>query len=285
MKNIKYLLLIAIAACGLTSCEVHSLSYAPEVPADDMAMFQITYVEPIAVNANNAIDSVFINGVLVDGATGAGQLTVNGTYPYGGSTITGTFFTTTPGMTNIKFYRKGNEVYNQDVDLKVGKQEVFVYKLTEKPIVLDNLYPYKGNPERATIAEFGTDSIARIRFYNFAFQGNANTPYPGKIQYQWCHDKSVGVSGRGGADGNWHNIGGPVGFGQATEYEIVGVWKEVFNDTGYEQLWFRGIDEAGNVVIANDYWTTQIGSTIKHIYRGVKGGSPAAGVTLSGLLR
>ncbi len=250
-----------------------------------MAEFQITYVEPLAVNANNAIDSVFVNGVLVGGSTGAGQLAVNGTYPYGPSTATGTFFTTTPGLTNIKFYRKGNEVYNTDVDLKVGKQEVFVYKLTERPIVLDNLYPYKYNPERATVQTFNTDSVARIRFYNFAFSGNANTPYPGKIQYQWCHDKSVGATGRGGADGNWHNIGEPVGFGEATTYEIIQVWKETFNSQGQEQLWFRGIDEAGNVVIANDYWTTLIGVSIKHIYRGVKGGSPSAGITLSGALR
>ena len=285
MKNLKYLLLIAFVVCGLTSCEVHDLSYAPEEPADNMALFQITYVVPKAVNANNAIDSVFVNGVLVGGSTGVGQLTVNGTYPYGPSGGTGLFFATMPGVNNIKFFQKGKEVYNQDVNLTVGKQELFVYNLSQKPIVFDNLYPHKFNPERATIADFNTEEFARIRFYNFAFSGNASTPYTGKIQYQWCHDSSVGVSGRGGADGNWHNIGKPIGFGEATDFEIVGVWKEVFNDTGYEQLWFRGIDESGNVIIANDYWTTYIGSAVKHIYRGIKGGSPAAGITLSGVLR
>ena len=285
MKNIKYLLFSAFVAFALIGCEKHDLSFAPEVAVDDMALFQITYVEPIAVNANNAIDSVFLNGVLVGSATGVGQLTVNGTYPYGPSAGTGLFFTAVPGYNNLKFYRKGTEVYNQDVELKAGRQEVFVYKLTEKPIVLDNLYPHKFNPDRATVATFDTDSIARIRFYNFAFQGNANTPYSGKIQYQWCHDKSVGATGRGGADGNWHNIGSPVGFGEATEYELVQVWKETYNSSGNEQLWFRGIDEAGNVIIANDYWTTYIGTAVKHIYRGVKGGSPSAGITLSGALR
>jgi hypothetical protein len=285
MKNIKYLLFSAFAAVALVSCTKHSLSFAPEVDASNMAQFQITYVEPIAVNANNAIDSVFVNGKLVAGATGVGQLAVNGTYPYGPSTGTGKFFATAPGITNIKFYRKGNEVYNQDIELVKGKQEVFVYKLTEKPIILDNLYPYKGNPDRATTATFDTDSIARIRFYNFAFKGDANTPYPGKIQYQWCHDKSKGATARGGADGNWHDIGGPVGFGEASVFEPIQIWKETFNSSGQEQLWFRGIDEAGNVVIANDYWTTLIGVSVKHIYRGVKGGSPSAGITLSGSLR
>lgn len=285
MKKIKYLLFSVFIAFALVGCVEHDLSYAPSESAEGMAMFQITYVEPIPVNANNAIDSVFVNGVLVGGATGAGQLTVNGTYPYGPTSATGTFFTSNPGITNIKFFRKGNEVYNKDVELKAGKQEVFVYNLNEQPIVLDNLYPYKYNPDRATEATFDTDSIARIRFYNFAFSGDASTPYLGKIQYQWCHDKSVGETERGGADDNWQNIGEAVGFGQATSYQLIQVWKETYNSSGNEQLWFRGIDEDGNVVIANDYWVTYIGTSVKHIYRGIINGSPSAGITLSGALR
>ena len=285
MKNIKYLLFSAFAAVAIIGCQKHDLHFAPEVDASDMAEFQICYVEPIAANAINAIDSVFVNGKLVAGSTGVGQLTVNGTYPYGPSAGTGTFFTAPKGAINIQFYRKGNMVYDRTVNLQNQKYELFVYKLDQDPIILDNLYPYKGNPDRATTATFDTDSIARIRFYNFAFQGDANTPYPGKIQYQWCHDKSKGATGRGGADGNWQNIGDPVGFGEATIRQEIQVWKETFNSSGNEQLWFRGIDENNNVVIANDYWTTYIGTSVKHIYRGVKGGSPAAGITLSGSLR
>lgn len=285
MKNVKYILFSAIAACALLSCQKHGLSFAPEVAADNMAMFQITYVEPIAVNAANAIDSVFVNDKLVASSTGVGQLTVNGTYPYGPAAGTGKFFATKPGNTNIKFYRKGNLVYDKDVNLKEGRQELYVFKLDEDPIILDNLYPYKGNPDRATTATFDTDSIARIRFINFSFKGDADTPNPTKIQYQWCHDKSKGDTGRGGVDGNWHNIGGPVAFGEATVFEPIQVWKETFNSGGNEQLWFRGIDEEGNVVIANDYWTTYIGTSVKHIYRGVVSGTPKAGITLSGALR
>ena len=285
MKNIKYILLSVTAACALLSCEKHDLSFAPEEPADNMALFQIVYVEPIAVNASNAVDSVYINNKLASSSTGVGQLTVNGTYPYGPSTATGKFFAVNPGNTNIKFYRKGNLVYDKDVNLKEGRQELFVYKLTEDPIILDNLYPYKGNPDRATTETFDTDSIARIRFYNFSFKGDADTPNPTKIQYQWCHDKSKGATGRGGADGNWHNIGEPVAFGEATIFQPIEVWKETFNSSGQEQLWFRGVDEEGNVVIANDYWTTLIGVSVKHIYRGVVGGTPKAGITLSGALR
>ena len=86
-------------------------------------------------------------------------------------------------------------------------------------------------------------------------------------------------------DGNWHNIGEAIGFGEATVFEPVQVWKETFNSGGNEQLWFRGIKEDGTVLIANDYWTTYIGTSVKHIYRGIVGGTPKAGITLSGSLR
>lgn len=280
MKSIKYLLLFAFAACAVIACQKHVLTYAPSNPADDMAMFQITYVEPIAVNASNAIDSVFVNDKLVASSKGVGQLAVNGTYPYGPAAATSKFFAAAPGSIKIQFYRRGNEVYNKTVDLEAGKWELFVYSLNEDPVVFDNLYPYKGNPERGTVETFNTDSIARIRFYNFAFLGDNTTPYPGKIQYQWGPGE-----GTKRALGEWHNIGEPVGFGEATAHEIVHLGKEVFNSEGYDYLYFRGVDEQGNEVIESDYWTTYIGSTIKHIYRGVVGGSPEAGITLSGSLR
>lgn len=286
MKNIKYLLFSAFAAVAIIGCQKHDLHFAPEVDASDMAEFQITYVEPIAANASNAIDSVFVNGKLVAGSTGVGQLTVNGTYPYGPSAGTGTFFTAPKGAINIQFYRKGNMVYDRTVNLQNQKYELFVYKLDQDPIILDNLYPYKGNPDRATTATFDTDSIARIRFYNFAFKGDKNTHYPGKIQYQWCHDVyTVGRTSATKPDEKWENIGDPIAFGEASDYQIIRVHKNIFNSSGYEYVWFRGIDEDGNVVIANDWWTTYIGTSVKHIYRGIKGGSPAAGVTLSGALR
>lgn len=285
MKNIKYLLFSAFAAVAIIGCQKHDLHFAPEVDASDMAHFQITYVEPITVSAANAIDSVFVNGKLVGSSTGVGQLTVNGVYPYSptgtaSGVATGLFFATNPGTNNIKFFRKGVEVYNQDVVLTKGRQELFVFDLNEQPIILDDLYPYKGNPERATVATFDSDSIATIRFYNFAFKGNANTPYPGKIQYQWCHDKIKGNGVRDGADGNWQNVGEPISFGEATIRQPIQVWKNVFNSNGNEPVWFRGIDENGNVVIALDYWSAYIGRSAKHVYRGIVGGTPKAGITV-----
>ena len=58
------------------------------------------------------------------------------------------------------------------------------------------------------------------------------------------------------------------------------------NDNFAYEMWFRGIDpETGSVIIANDYWTTLIGVHMNHLYRGVKGGTPKAGVSLFGSLR
>lgn len=292
MKTIKYTLAVVAAIFAFGSCQKHvvTFDYTPIEDLEKTAQFEITYVEPVANVAANYIDVVELNGVQIASTKGGNTLTPYGTIPNGGSSATGRFFIAKPGVNNIKFYRISGEnknlVYDKDVTLEAKKQNLFVYDLTKDPIIMDNLYPYPKNTENANAATFDTDSVATIRFINFAYKGNSSTPYPGKIQYQWCHDKSKGVEGRGGADGNWQNIGEAVGFGEATGREAVIVWKEKFNSGGSEQLWFRGVDaESGSVIISNDYWTTNIGTQMNHLYRGIKGGSPSAGITLFGSLR
>lgn len=292
MKSAKYILAIVAALFALGSCEKHVIKFDYK-PIDELgktAQFEITYVAPVANETVNYIDVIELNGVQIASTKGGNSLVPYGTLPNGGSGATGRFFVTKPGVNNLKFYQERNGekvlVYDKDVNLEAKKQNLFVYSLSEDPVIIDNLYPYPKNPEKPTTATFDTDSVATIRFINFAYKGDAQTPYPGKIQYQWCHDKSKGAVGRGGADGDWHNIGEPVGFGEATVRETVIVWKETFNSSGQEQMWFRGIDpETGSVIIANDYWTTLIGVHMNHLYRGVKGGTPKAGVTLFGSLR
>ena len=275
MKNAKYLLLTLIAACAVIGCEKHSLSYAPSDLVGDKAMFQICYVEPLTVNTANGIDSVFVNNVMVAGANGAGQLAVKGTYPYGPSGTTGTFFTTNAGVNNIKFYRKGNLVYDKDITLNKGHQKVFVYKLDADPVILDNLYPYSKNPNQPTVGTFDTDSVATIRFYNFVFKGNANTPYPGKVKYQWRDN--TGKKDPETNDYYWHDLGDYVGFGEATERVPVIINKSVYNSSGYNTLRFHCIDENGKEVAGStDYWTTYIGRVVDHVFWGVLGGSPKA---------
>ena len=292
MKTIKYTLAVVAAIFAFGSCQKHVVKFDYQSINDlgNTALFELTYVEPVANVASNYIDVVELNGVQIASTKGGNSLIPNSTLPNGGASATGRFFMAKPGVNNLKFYRASGDdmvlVYDKDVTLEAKKQNLFVYDLTKDPIIIDNLFPYPKNPEKSNAATFDTDSIATVRFYNFAFKGDANTPYPGKIQYQWCHDKSKGDTVRGGVDEDWHNIGEPVGFGEATGREAVIVWKETFNSAGQEQIWFRGIDsETGSVIIANDYWTTVIGTHVNHMYRGINGGSPKAGITLFGSLR
>ena len=283
MKTIKYTLAVVAAVLAFGSCEKHVITFDYESAKDlgKTAQFAVTYLEPIVVESKNAIHLVELNDVQLASTQGGSSLAVNGTLPGEGR-----FYVAKPGENTLKFYRISGEektlVYEKVINLEANKKtNLFVYSLSEDPVVLDNLYPYTVNPEKATLFNYATDSLATIRFYNFAFKGNASTPYPGKIQYQWCHDKSVGNTGRGGADGNWMNIGEAIGFGEATDRIPVVVWKETFVSAGSEVLWFRGVDtETGEVVIAVDWWTTAIGSVVNHVYRGVSGGTPKAGVTV-----
>ena len=295
MKYLKYTIALVAATLAFIGCEKHDMSFADSDPVGNNAMFQIGYFVPKAAGTTTRIDSCYLNGKLVHGATGAGAVAVNSIFPNGvpaGSsssvtqaTVSTRFFSAPSGPVTITFYNADAVMYEQTVNLNSGRYILIVSDLEAAPTVLDADYPFVVHSEAPQLSTFDSDSLATIRFYNFAFKGNASTPYPGKIQYQWCHDKSKGATGRGGADGNWQNIGDPVGFGEATIRQEIQVWKETYNSTGSEQLWFRGIDEAGNVIIADDYWTTFIGTGMNHMYRGIVGGSPKAGITLWGSKR
>lgn len=282
MKTVKYILAVVAAVFALGSCEKHVITFDYESVKDlgKTAQFSITYVEPLSVESKNAIHLIELNDVQLTSAEGGSSLAVNATLPSGGR-----FFVAKPGENTLKFYRIADGVktlvYEKVINLEANKKtDLFVYSLSSDPILIDNEYPYTVNPEKATPLTYATDSLATIRFYNFAFKGNASTPYPGKIQYQWCHDKSVGSTGRGGVDGNWVNLGEPVGFGEATDRVPVVVWKETVISAGSEVLWFRGIDPVtGAVVLDTDWWTTSIGSVVNHILRGVSGGNPKAAVS------
>ena len=283
MKYLKYILLTSLAAFALFGCDKHDLSYAPSDPASEKALFQITYVVPQAVNANNAIDSVYLNDKLIGGVGGAGQLAVNGTFPYGPSAYTGTYFTTNPGNNNLKLYKKGDVVYDKNVNLTKGRQQIFVFSLSEDPIILDSQYPFSPvNPEKASARTFDTDSVATIRFYNFVWQ-NSTTPYQGKLKYQWRDN--TGAKNPATGDYYWNDLGDYVGFGEATDRVPVIVHKSVFNSSGYNTLRFHCIDENGKEVTrSTDYWTVYIGRSVNHIFRGCISGTPAAAYTQSSSL-
>lgn len=271
MKTIKYLLLVPLALM-FASCDEHELGYADsdEVTSND-AMYQITYVRPVAVNAANALDSLFMNGKKICGVGGSGYLAVNGTLPGPAR-----YFTVKAGTNHLVAYNKGNIVYEQDVELSTKRQRIFIYDLTKAPIIHEETaYPYKplhADGAKADAETYDTDSLIRVRLFNFFFE-DANTPYPNKVQYQWSNNSDGKY-----IIGDWHNVGEPIGFGEATEYAEVVIHKSVYNSSGYQTIRYRCVDAAGNTISrTTDYWSGYIGRWVTHTLRGCRTGSPSAG--------
>ena len=287
MKAIKYLLVPLLAApLAFLSCEKNVIEFPTETLEQKGydAEFQLHYVEAIDNKAVNYIDSVFVNGTLYSSVKGSGSLQPYGSLPSGRVSA---FFAAKSGPVNLKLYRKGAVVYEQDFELLKGKQNVFVYALDRKPVVVQSDYPYRagedGRPD-PTQDEYNTDSVATIRFCNFLFEADGQ-PYQGKLQYQWKNrDDEKDASG----EYPWKNIGGPVGFGEVSERAMVIIHKDVFNSSGYQYIDYRIVDESGKVlrlwnsrkkeVDYSDYWRAYIGRGYMHIFAGNRMALPAASV-------
>lgn len=272
MKAFKYLAMALVAVIGLSACEKHELTH----PYDDVngrtALFQIFYFAPVVNSSANYIDSVYVNDVLYSSAAGSGQLATYNGIPGGG---VGRFFSATPGDIRLRFMKGGANVYEKVVSIKTGKQGIFVYDFDENPYTID-LTSFGDRPTPSP-ADWDTDSVCFVRFINFLYE-DANTPYPGKIQYQWM---------RHNEDMAWQNVGKPVGFGEATEFETITVHKDTYNSSGSQRVDYRILDESGNVlqvyngsrmVNYSDYWTGAIGRAYTHTFGGVRTASPTSSV-------
>ena len=156
MKFFKYLTYSLALMLMLVSCDKHEMKFVDNYEVVDMAEFQLHYFEPIANTATYYIDSVFVNGVLYSSVNGSGQLLPYNGVPGGG---VGKFFSVNPGDVNFKFYRKGNIVYDQNVTLTKGKQNVIVHDMNMAPIVIDNGYPYQHSSGTPNVATWNTDSL------------------------------------------------------------------------------------------------------------------------------
>ena len=275
MKYFKYTAILFMLVIGVTSCTKHELLYDTTEVDSTMTEFQLHYFAPVVNDAANYIDSVFVNGILYSSVRGSGQLQPYNGVP--GGTV-GRFFAIKSGNTNFQFYRKDVIVYDYNVELKSGKQNVFVYDFTKAPIVIDNGYPYRDKYNTgATVAGWDTDSIATVRFYNFLYE-DATNPYKGKIQYQYQDYRTK----------EWMNFGEPVGFGEATERIEIVVVKETFNSQGTRRVDYRMLDEngdilrirnsAGGMVDYSDWWNSTIGRATMHIFAGIRTLEPRASV-------
>jgi hypothetical protein len=275
MKILKYLTYSLALMLLLASCDKHEMKFVDNEVVTDMAEFQLHYFEPIANTAANYIDSVFVNGVLYSSVNGSGQLVPYNGVPGGGI---GKFFTVKPGDVNFKFYRKGNIVYDQNVNLTKGKQNVIVHDMDLAPIVIDNGYPYQHTSGTPSVATWDTDSLETVKFVNLLYE-NATTPYPGKLQYQWKNPRTK----------EWENLGNPVAFGEATERAPILIVKTTHNSSGSCRIDYRILTEDGEVLqVANsggkmvnysDYWTGYIGRSYMHFFRGIRTGSPTCAVS------
>lgn len=259
---------------SLVSCEKHEILYDTHDLADQSAEFQLHYFEPITNSSANYIDSVFVNGTLYSSVNGSGQLATYNGVPGG---ATGRFFAVAPGSVKFTFWRGGSVIYDNVATLQKGKQNVYVYDLNEAPIVIQNDYPYASKIIRdpATAATYDTDSIATGKIVNLIFE-TPGVPCQTKVQCQWRNDEKD-------ADGNWvwHDMGGPIGFGEATPLCGFIVHKTAFNSSGYQTLYWRFLKEDGstftytnaygNPVAFTDYWSTYIGRSYLYMLGGNRG--------------
>jgi hypothetical protein len=228
MKISKYLSLVLLVALSV-SCEKHEIEY-PATPITNMAEFQLHYFNPVTAVASNNITTVLVNGQLYSNTKA--PLSTYNAIPSG---TVGVFYSVTPGTVNLKLYQGTTGetlVYDQNVTLTAGKQNVFVHDFNLPPVVFDNGHPYSTN-----VTE-NTDSVAWVRFNNFLYE-TAGVTNNLRLQYQYIDPA-----------GQLVNIGDPILFGETTGWQPVKVIKTVFNSSGSRIITFRikVIDGSGAVV-------------------------------------
>lgn len=273
MKILKYLSLVLVLALAV-SCEKHEILY-DATPVADMAEFQLHYMVPVTAVAANNITKVEINGKLY--ANSKAPLNTYNAIPSG---AVGRFYTVDPGNVNIKMYQgtdMATLVYDQNVALTSGKQNIVIHDFNTVPVVFNNGFPYVAN----VTAE--TDSTCWIKFYNFLYE-TAGVPTDLKLQYQYIDPRDAT---------NLINIGEPVSFGETTGWQPVKVVKSIEISSGYARIDYRikVIDGNGAVVgdlqvmktngtyaSYADYWTGYIGRRYHHIMSGMRAAAPVSAV-------
>lgn len=275
IRNISAIFVLVVAF----SCQKNIIKYnATQV--NGLAEFQLHYFVPLVANDSNYVykmemdGNVYENGVWSADGSVYSPSSVIATYNAAPSGTTGRFYTNTVGDHNLKMYisKQFKPLYNQNVTLQEGKQNVFVYDYAKPPIVFNNNAPY---PTETTET---TDSSAWVRFYNFMFE-TGTTPTTLKLQYQYRYVRNVTTKDTS----SWINLGSPVAFGQATGWERTPVIKTTEISQGSANVFYRirmigndGSDQ-GSLQIINtssvfvDYSGTQsetIGRVYHHILSG-----------------
>ena len=286
MKNIVRLLSLFFLLVTLgTACKKHVIEYDSYNLPKDAAEFQLHYFVPVIAGAANNITRVEINDKLYANSTT--PLTTYNALPSGG---VGLFFTAPSGVTNIKLYKGDNPVlvYDKNVTLTPGKQNVFVYDFDKTPVVIDNGYPYE------RIITDSTGTFAWVKFYNFLFE-TAGVTTPLKLQYQYQYNTDPGPAPHTNKMSEWTNVGKPVAFGETSGWELVPVIKhpDRIVAQGQERIDYRirviganGEDlgplkvqgSTGSMADYADWWTATIGRHYHHILAGFRAATPISSV-------
>lgn len=281
MRHLKAFLILLSAAVFITACEKHVIEYEAETISPGSAEFQLHYFNPVTTGAANNIYKVEINNQLYVGPSG-----VLSTYNAAPAGAVGRFFNAPAGNTNIKMY-KGSAmelVYDKNVNLTAGKQNVFVHDFDEAPIVIDNGFPY---PRNVTA---DTDKSGWVRFVNMLYE-TPGVPTDKRLQYQFQYVMDRGTMEKS----EWLNVGSPVAFGEATVFQEIPVIKEIVDaaTSSYARIDYRivvigadGSDQgllqvrntAGNFVNYSDWWNCYVGRHYMHIFAGFRADSPTSSV-------
>ncbi len=281
MRHIKAFLTLIAVVMAFTACEKHVIAYDSETIQPGSAEFQLHYFVPVVAGAANNITKVEINDKLYTNQTG--PLSTYNAVPSG---AVGRFFNAPAGNTNIKLYRGANQdlVYDQNVTLQSGKQNVFVHDFTKPPVVIDNGFPYPRNVTDTT------DNYGWVRFYNFLYE-TAGVPTDKTLQYQYQY-----VTDRASmTKSDWINVGDPVSFGQATDWEMIPVVREVITapSSSYARVDYRILvkgnasspdsllkvrNASGSMVDYADWWTAYVGRHYMHILAGFRAATPISAV-------
>ena len=290
MKLFKYIVATLVVASGaLVSCSDKNVidEYEIDKVGNNKALVQIMYMEPMtAATKANTIYCIELNGKKIYNKDTEVLARYNA-FPGG---AVGLFEAVDAGDVNIKLYRgefkkvpdpeKHNaeekdslfliEYYNQTINLEAGaKGSCVIYDKDKAPVFIPLGEIGKGP------AQGGTADWASVRLYNFMFDSEG-VPTTGKVQL-----RMKDVDG----DGTYKPIGEPIGFGEATSWNIIYVHKATYNSGGSQRrdLDCVFVDDEGNFsdiswtnssgaarAAFTDYWTMYIGRGYAWYLRGVR---------------
>ncbi|AUC86600.1 hypothetical protein CW731_00160 [Polaribacter sp. ALD11] len=274
MKYLAKIGLFLVCTFLIVACEQHFVEYeSTQVNDGTTAQFQLHYMVPMSGGNANSINMVELNERLLTNETSSLP-----TFSYIPRGAVGKFFTTESGIANLKLHKGAvanlDLVYNRDIDLPVGKSNVIIHSFDEAPIIIENKVPYP------TITTANTGETAWVKYYNILYEA-PGVPTLLKLQYQYQYT----TDNETGDKSDWINVGNPVAFGEATEWEPVTVNKRVEVSSGNARIDYRirligqdGSDQGnlqvtnsrGNTVEYSDWWTAYVGRVYHHMFTGYR---------------